>query len=317
MGPATQPVGRQTAQTRHATGFYAQPRAMVGAVLRLFASFALWAGGASMVVPLVWLLLSALKTRAELVAVPPVWIPKVPQWHNFLAALREVPLMLYYCNSLLVATSVSVLVVLTGAMAGFALAKYRFRGRDLLFRGILATMMLPSFIFVIPVYYMMRRVPLAGGNDWLGAGGVGLLHSHLVLILPFAVSAWGIFLMRQFIIGIPDSLLDAARIDGASEAYVFWRLILPLTPPALITVGIFTFVSQWNNLFWPLVIATSAPELTTLPVGIKMLNVAFDPNRYSHLILAGLSLGILPVMALFASLQRFYVKGVTMSGLKE
>ena len=272
---------------------------------------------ATMVVPLLWLFLSALKTRAELVAVPPVWIPQVPQWRNFVAAVREIPLLLYYRNSFIVAVAVSALVMVTSAMAGFALAKYRFRARDIVFRGILATMMFPSFIFVIPVYYMMRRVPLAGGNDWLGMGGVGLLHSHLALILPFAVSAWGIFLMRQFILGLPDSLLDAARIDGASESYIFWRLVLPLTRPALVTVGIYTFVSQWNSLFWPLVVATSAPELATLPVGLKMLNVAFDPNRYSHLILAGLTLGILPVMALFASLQRYYVKGVTMTGLKE
>lgn len=293
----------------------------MGAVCRFFVQSvtlgALILAATAMVVPLVWLFLSALKTRAELVAVPPVWMPKVPQWQNFSAAVREIPLFLYYRNSLTVAVTVSVLVVVTSAMAGFALAKYRFRAREILFRGILATMMLPSFIFVIPVYYMMRRVPLAGGNDWMGHGGVGLLHSHLALILPFAVSAWGIFLMRQFILGVPDSLLDAARIDGGSEAYIFWRLVLPLTRPALVTVGIFTFVSQWNSLFWPLVVATAAPELATLPVGLKMLNVAFDPNRYSHLILAGLTLGIVPVMALFASLQRYYVKGISMSGMKE
>ncbi|MCL4516649.1 MAG: carbohydrate ABC transporter permease [Firmicutes bacterium] len=273
--------------------------------------------GVTMILPFAWLLASALKTRAELVAVPPVWIPKAPQWGNFVAVIGEVPLFAYYLNSLIVAGGISFSVLMTSAMAGFALAKYDFRGRDVVFKGILATMMLPSFIFIIPVYYMMRRVPLAGGNDWLGLGGYGLLHSHLSMILPFAVSAWGVFLMRQFMLGIPDSLLDAARIDGASEGRIFWNIILPLTKPALATVGIFTFISQWNNLFWPLVIATSAPELTTLTVGLKMLAIAFDPNRNSHLILAGLTLGILPVTFLFASLQRYYVKGIAMTGIKD
>ncbi|MEA4882334.1 MAG: carbohydrate ABC transporter permease [Clostridia bacterium] len=272
---------------------------------------------ATMVLPFAWLALSALKTRAELVAAPPVWVPKVPQWRNFKAAVTEVPLGRYYLNSFIVAGGISVSVVITSAMAGFALSKYSFPGRDLIFRGILATMMLPSFLFIIPVYYMMRHMPFAGGNNWLGQGGGGLLHSRLALILPFAVSAWGVFLMRQFMIGIPDSIIDAARIDGASEARILWSIIMPATRPALVTVGIYTFISQWNNLFWPLVVATSAPELSTLTVGLKMLETSFDPNRNAHLVLAGLTLGILPVMAIFASLQRYYVRGITMSGVKE
>lgn len=284
---------------------------------RVMGTAALIFSGVSMVLPFAWLLASALKTRAELVAVPPVWIPEVPQWGNFAAVVREVPFFAYYFNSFIVAGGITLSVLITSAMAGFALAKYSFRGRSIVFKGILATMMLPAFIFIIPVYYMMRRVPLAGGNDWAGVGGYGLLHSHLAMILPFAVSAWGVFLMRQFMLGIPDSLLDASRIDGASEARIFWSIVTPLTKPALATVGIFTFISQWNNLFWPLVIATSAPELTTLTVGLKMLAVAFDPNRNSHLILAGLTLGILPVVALFASLQRYYIKGIAMTGIKD
>ncbi len=273
--------------------------------------------GTTMLLPFLWLVSSALKTRAELVAVPPIWIPEVPQWQNFVAVFREVPLLKFYLNSFITAGGITLSVIITSAMAGFALAKYDFRGRDVVFQGILATMMLPAFIFVIPVYYMMRRVPFAGGNNWLGLGGYGLLHSHLAMILPFAVSGWGIFLMRQFMMGIPDSLLDAARIDGASEARLFFGIILPLTKPALATVGIFTFITHWNNLFWPLIVSTSAPELTTLTVGLKMLSMSFDPNRNAHLILAGLTVGILPVVALFASLQGYYVKGMVMSGIKE
>lgn len=288
---------------------YGRPTAIGSVVLAVVA--------ATMILPFIWLALSALKTRAELVAVPPVWAPAIPQWRNFSAVVSEVPLGRYYLNSFVVAGGVSISVMITSAMAGFALSKYTFRGRDIVFRGILATMMLPSFLFTIPVYYMMRHVPFAGGNNWLGYGGMGLLRSRLSLILPFAVSAWGIFLSRQFIMGIPDSILDAARIDGASEPRILWSIIVPAARPALITVGIYTFISQWNNLFWPLVVATSAPELATLTVGLKMLETSFDPNRNAHLILAGLTLGVMPVMAVFASLQKYYVRGITMSGVKE
>ena len=241
----------------------------------------------------------------------------MPSGRISLQCSAKCTLLKFYLNSFITAGGITLSVIITSAMAGFALAKYDFRGRDVVFQGILATMMLPAFIFVIPVYYMMRRVPFAGGNNWLGLGGYGLLHSHLAMILPFAVSGWGIFLMRQFMMGIPDSLLDAARIDGASEARLFFGIILPLTKPALATVGIFTFITHWNNLFWPLIVSTSAPELTTLTVGLKMLSMSFDPNRNAHLILAGLTVGILPVVALFASLQGYYVKGMVMSGIKE
>ena len=258
---------------------YGRPTTIGSAVLAVVA--------ATMVLPFIWLALSALKTRAELVAVPPVWVPAIPQWSNFRAAVSEVPLGRYYLNSFIVAGAISISVMITSAMAGFALSKYAFRGRDIVFQGILATMMLPSFLFTIPVYYMMRHVPFAGGNNWLGHGGMGLLRSRLSLILPFAVSAWGVFLSRQFIMGIPDSILDAARIDGASESRILSSIIVPAARPALITVGIYTFISQWNNLFWPLVVATSSPELATLTVGLKMLETSFDPNRNAHLIWQG------------------------------
>ncbi|MBI3961597.1 MAG: carbohydrate ABC transporter permease, partial [Deinococcus sp.] len=196
-----------------------QPWRLAGGVLRyLF----LGMFGFTMVVPFFWLFSSSLKTPLEAIAEPPVWIPQHPQWQSYLRVLTEIPMGRYYLNSLIVAGTVTLLAVINGALAGYALAKLKFRGKETVFRGILATLMLPSFLFLIPVYFMMRRVPLAGGNNIFGLGGSGLLHTHWSMILPFATSAFGIFLMRQFILTIPDDLLDAARIDGCSEFRIFW-----------------------------------------------------------------------------------------------
>lgn len=259
---------------------------------------------------------SALKTREEYIAIPPVLWPESFQWANFTELLSLVPFGRYYANSLIVAVGITLTVLITSSLSGFALAKFKFPGREVLFRGILATLMLPNFLFYIPVYYMMRRWPLAGGNDLLGNGGIGLLQSHLSMILPFAVSAWGIFLFRQFAMGIPDELMDAAHIDGCSDFRIYWSIILPLSKPALATIGIFTFVTQWNNLFWPLIISTSAPDLMTLPVGLKLLEMAFDPKRNQQLIMAGIALGVLPASLVFLFLQKYYVRGMAMTGIK-
>ncbi len=271
----------------------------------------------SMLLPFFWLISSSLKTRAELVARPPVLWPKNPQWNNYSKVIEEVPFLRYYNNSLIVSLSITICVTITSAFAGFAFAKYNFRFKQLLFYFFLSTIMLPAFLFVIPEYFMFSRIPLIGGNNILGQGGYGLLHSKLVLILPFMVNSWGIFLARQFyIISIPDELLEAARIEGASELKIFIKLITPLSKPVLATIAIITFITQWNYLFWPLIISISSPELTTLPVGMKMLAMAFDPARNQQLILAGLSFGIIPPSLIFILFQKYYVSGIGMTGLK-
>lgn len=266
--------------------------------------------------PLIWLLISSLKTTPAIVARPPVWLPSTPQWSNYLRVFAEIPMLTYYVNSLMVAGVVSLVVLFTSSLAGYALSKFRFAGREFIFRGILATMMIPSVLFVIPMYYLMLRVPLAGGNNLAGLGGSGFLHSHLSLIFPFVVSAWGVFLLHQFFLSIPDDLLSAARIDGCSEFRIYWTVALPHAKPALATLAIFTFVGQWNSFLWPLVISTSAPELTTVPVGLQMLQVAFNPSINLNLILAGILVGLVPAVALFLLLQKYYVQGITLTGLK-
>ena len=274
------------------------------------------AGGICMFLPFLWLILASLQSEREIMLRPMVFIPEVPQWRNYLVLFKKYPLDSYYFNSFLVSSSVTGIVLITSSLAGYSLGKLSFPGRELIFKGILATMMFPIFLFLIPVYYLLKRVPLVGGNDIWGLGGVGFLHSYPALILPFIVSAWGVFLMRQFILGIPNELLDAARIDGCSEFRIYGNIILPLTKPALATLGIFIFIQQWNSFLWPLIITTSAPKMMTLPVGLQLLSVAFNIARNQNYLLAGLVVGVVPMVILFLTLQRHYIKGIVMTGLK-
>ncbi|MEA3432112.1 MAG: carbohydrate ABC transporter permease, partial [candidate division WOR-3 bacterium] len=222
-------------------------------------------GGICMLLPFIWLIMASLQSEREIMLRPMIFIPEVPQWRNYIVLLKNYPMGRYYLNSLLVGFSVTGAVLLTSSLAGYSLGKLSFPGRELIFKGILSTMMFPVFLFLVPVYYVLKRAPLMGGNNIWGLGGTGFLHSYAALILPFILNAWGIFLMRQFIIGIPNELLDASRIDGCSEFRIYWNIILPLTKPALATLGIFTFIGQWNSFLWPLIITTSAPKIMTMP----------------------------------------------------
>jgi multiple sugar transport system permease protein len=236
---------------------------------------------------------------------------------NYRAAFDQLELVRLFRNSVIVTVSVTLSVLITSSMAGYALAKLRFRGRAVIFRFILATMMLPPFLLLIPDFLIMLNWPLAGGNDILGRGGDGGLTTSLVaLILPFTVSGFGIFLMRQFMVSLPDEMLEAARIDGANQ-WQIWRLIvLPQTKPVAITLGLITFIGMWNEYIWTLLISSSDPDLQTLPVGIQLLQSFLDPDRTMPIVMAGLVLSTLPVLVVFLVFQKYYVRGVVLSGLK-
>jgi len=264
--------------------------------------------GLTFILPLLWLFLSSLKTNLEVISRPPVWIPKNPQWENFIEVFKKVPYGRYYLNSLIVCSSITIFVIITSVMAGFVLAKYKFKFRTPIFLLIVSTLMLPFFLFAVPDYYLFYNIKIGEGN---------LLGTLWALIIPFVVSPWGIFLMRQFILTIPNELLDSARIDGANELRILFQIIFPLTLPAIVTVAIVTFISQWNYLFWPLIVSTSFPKLMTIPVGMRMLSMAFDPARNQQLIFAGLFIGTIPSTLLFLFLQKYYVKGMKITGLKE
>jgi multiple sugar transport system permease protein len=272
-------------------------------------------GAVAMLLPFFDMLIGALRTPAELLARPLVYWPRDPSWTNFIRVFTELPMLRWLLNSLVVTLCITAIQLLTSTMAGFALAKYRFAGRAMLLRLVLAAQIMPFFLLVVPIFLLIRFWPLAGGNDILGQGGTGLLGSYLALILPFSVSWYGIFLMRQFMLSIPDALLDAARVDGASELRILFRIVLPLARPALVTLGVFVFIYQWNEVIWTMTVTRASPELQTVPVGIYLLRSAFDDVSQQGLQQAAIAVSTAPVLILFVLLQRFYVRGTATTGL--
>ncbi|MEV7001063.1 carbohydrate ABC transporter permease [Streptomyces sp. NPDC093982] len=256
-----------------------------------------------MAAPFVWMVLSAFKSRQDFTANPPVWIPTHWTLENFTALLDQLDMPRYFLNSLIVAVLVTVSNLLFCSMLGYALAKLDFTGRSKVFGVVLAALMVPGNLMVLPLYVLMN--------------GMGLIDTYAGLVLPFAAGAFGVFLMRQFMLQVPDELLEAARLDGAGEWYIFWRIVMPLVKPALATLTIFTFLGSWNNFIWPL-IATNDPDKYTLPVALATF--ANDPNRMvaggNGMLMAGSLLVVLPVLFVFAVLQRHFTQGIATAGIK-
>ncbi|MGW3511100.1 carbohydrate ABC transporter permease [Streptomyces sp. NPDC000994] len=256
-----------------------------------------------MAAPFLWMALSAFKTKKDLTASPPVWIPSTWTLSNFSELFDQLDMARYFMNSLIVAVLVTVCNLLFCSMLGYALAKLDFTGRSKVFATVLAALMVPGNLMILPLYVLMN--------------GLGLIDTYAGLVLPFAASAFGVFLMRQFMQSVPDELLEAARIDGAGEWYIFWRIVLPLVKPALATLTIFVFLGSWNNFIWPL-IATNDPGKYTLPVALATF--ANDPNRTvsggNGMLMAGSLLVVLPVLVVFAVLQRHFTQGIATAGLK-
>jgi multiple sugar transport system permease protein len=270
-----------------------------------------------MAMPFFDMVSTSFKGAGEYGVLPYHFLPHDFTVANYTAAIRQMQLVRLFTNSVLVTGVVTLSVLVTSAMAGYALAKLRFRGREVIFRFILATMMLPPFLLLIPDFLIMLNWPWVGGNNILGQGGDGGMTVSIVsLMLPFMVSGFGIFLMRQFIVSLPDELLEAARLDGAGEWRLFFNIVLPQTKPVAITLGLITFVGQWNEYIWTLLIASTNPDLMTLPVGIQLLQSFLDPNRTMPIVMSGIVISVVPVLVLFLFLQKYYVRGVVLSGLR-
>ncbi|MFD7666682.1 carbohydrate ABC transporter permease [Streptomyces sp. NPDC059788] len=274
------------------------------------------AGAVVTVVPFLDMLLTSFKGPGEYGRLPYRFLPEAFELSNYREAFVRLDLPLLFRNSVVATAVITGSVLLTSSLAGYALAKLRFPGRDLIFRLVLATMMFPPFVFFIPHFLILVHWPLAGGNDLLGDGGAGLTVGLAALVMPFLVSGFGIFLMRQFIVCVPDEMLEAARIDGAGEFTVWWRIVVPQTRPVAVTLALLTFVGAWNEYIWALLVSTANPRLMTLPVGIQTLQSYLDPNRMVPVMMAGLMLSVLPVLLLFLLLQKHYIRGVMLSGLK-
>jgi multiple sugar transport system permease protein len=259
------------------------------------------AGAVVMLLPFFWMVNASLMTAGEIQRQPPVWFPAELQFQNYPRLLEAMPLFRLYGNSIFVAVCTTLGVLVTSSLAGFAFAKYDFPGKNVLFVLILATMMVPFFVTLIPVFFIVRQL--------------GWINTYQGLIVPGIISAYGIFLMRQFISTLPDELLDAARIDGASEPRIFSSILMPLIAPALATLGTFTFIGSWNAFLWPLLIATDR-NLHTLPLGLNALRTFASEARNLDLLMAGTTLSVLPALILFIFLQRYFVRGIALTGVK-
>src|SRR5688572_22063953 len=250
--------------------------------------------------PFIWMVLGSFKTTGELRQVPPTWFPDAPTLTNYEDLFSRLNFLGYFFNSTVVALAVTLGNIVFCSMLGYALAKLTFPGKQLLFVVVLGTLMVPSVVTFMPLFVLTANL--------------GLVNTHAGLILPFLVGAFGVFLMRQFIAGLPDELLDAARVDGAGEHYIFWRIILPLCGPALATLGILTFLGSWNSFLWPLVVATS-DTMYTLPVAIALFATGQQETNIA-LLMAGSVVVIVPVLIVFIALQRYFTQGIAMTGIK-
>ncbi len=250
--------------------------------------------------PFIWMLLGSFKTTGELRQVPPTWWPENFTLANYEDLFSRLNFLGYFFNSTVVAVAVTAGNVIFCSMLGYALAKLSFSGKRVLFAVVLGTLMVPAVVTFMPLFVLVANL--------------GLVNTHAGLILPFLAGAFGVFLMRQFIGGIPDELLDAARVDGAGEHYIFWRIVMPLCGPAIATLTILTFLASWNSFLWPLVVATS-DRMYTLPVAIALFATGQQETNVA-LLMAGSVVVILPVLIVFIALQRHFTQGIAMTGIK-
>jgi len=278
-------LGRTTAEIIFRTGVYLM--LLAGTVLTIF--------------PYLWMLSASFKDHSELFNYPPQILPSVLRWENYLRLFDKWQFGHWFLSSVIVSASQVVLATFISGMGGFGFAKYNFRWRQPLFTFLVGSMMLPFWVYVIPLYVMMI---------W-----IGWLNSYLALIVPWVGSAFGIFLCRQYMLSLPSELLDAARIDGASEFRILWQIALPLARPALGAVAITIFLSSWNSFFWPLVILREQTKYT-IPVGLAMLlNLNVGQREWGPL-MAGSVLASLPIIVVFLFMQRQFISGMVTGAVK-
>ncbi len=252
-----------------------------------------------MVLPFTWMILASLKLLEEVGLDD--WLPSVCQWHNYadVFTMRGILFGRWYWNTIFVSCWITFLQVFTSSLAAFSFSRLRWKGRDKVFFLYLATMMLPGLVMMIPNYQNMIRL--------------SLVDTYTGLILPAAFSAFGTFLMRQFMMNIPKSLDEAAEIDGATKWQLYWDVVLPLSRPALVTLTIFTFIGSYNNLFWPLVLMKS-PDKYTLPIG--MLAFSSSQGQQTNLLMAAVAMSVVPMIIIFVAMQKQLVKGIMLGGVK-
>lgn len=244
------------------------------------------------VFPFLWMASTAFKTMPEVRQFPPTLLPETWEWSNFAQAWESGPFLMYTWNSILVAVGILVLQFLTAVPAAYAFARYKFPGRNLLFGLVLIVLMIPGQVIFLPIYVQLS--------------GWGLVNTLWSLILPYAASAFGIFLLRQAFMQVPDEVIEAARLDNASEWKIMWTIMVPMAKPVLVTFGLFSFIYHWNDYFWPLIM-TNSDEVRTLPIGISSLHMS-DGGTLWNVMMAGNMILILPILVIFFVAQRHIIK---------
>ena len=252
-----------------------------------------------MLIPFVWMISASFKMNKDVFTFPIEWIPSNPRPQNYVDIWTRIPLLTFILNTAKLTIIVTLLQLFTSSFAAYAFAKLNFKGKKVLFLGYIATIAVPWQAYMVPQFMMMR--------SW------GLNNTHLAIILLQAFSAFGVFLMKQFYEGVPSELCEAARIDGLSEYGIWWRIMLPLSKPALSTLVIFTFVSTWNDFLGPLIYLTKT-ELKTIQIGLRMFISQYSAEY--GLIMAGSVIALIPVLIVFLALQKYFVQGVASAGLK-
>ncbi len=297
--PHAQPdaVMDQKGTTRQAASTVVQKKDWRRPVARFLLYLILLIGGLGMVFPFVWMVASSLKDASDIYSLS--LIPPDPTLGNYREVLNETPFARWFFNSLVVALITTASVAFFDSLVGYVLAKFRFPGRTVIFLLMLSTLMVPTEMLVIPWFVMSINL--------------GWTDSYWGIMFPGVISAFGIFLMRQFFMGVPNDLIDAARIDGFSEFRIFWKIALPLVKPALAALCIFTFLGNWNAYIWPLIVVRSE-EMRTLPVGIAFFSS--EAGSAFHLIMAAAAMATIPVIIVFVIFQRQIIEGIALTGVK-
>lgn len=283
-----------------ATGHGYQRRSQAGR--RALLSLVIIAIAVAAAFPLVWMVLSSLKTPQESMQVPPVWLPSSPNLDAYAQVADVVSLGRSFLNSAFIALVTTLAIVVTSLMAGYVFAKYRFKGRDWLFAVLIATMFLPPIVTLIPLYRL--------------TGYLGINANLLGVVVPNLANAFGIFLMRQYIKGVPDDLIDAARVDGASELLILFKIVAPAVLPAIAALTLFAFVYHWNSYLWPLTVLQGNTDQYPIVISLSRLLSYNRGAMNTGLVMAGATLAVLPPVILFVFLQRFFVDSIVATGIK-
>ena len=268
-------------------------------VKKIFLYFLLSVLGFTFLLPFVWMLSTSLKEPGQVFVFPPQWIPNPVVFKNYVDAWNAVPFGRFFINSIIVAVCITTGQVFTSALAAYSFARLKFPGRDKLFMGYLATMMIPGQVTMIPVFIIIKKL--------------GWIDTYYALILPGLFTAYGTFMLRQFFLTIPKDLEEAAIIDGCGRFGIFWRIVLPLAKPALATLATFTFLGSWNEFMWPLIV-TNSMEMKTLPVGLASFQGLYTTDW--TLLMAASMIVLAPVIVVYIFNQRFFTKGIVMTGMK-